>query len=284
MRNPRSGVLVVFLCAVTCLIWALAVYGTYEDSKREMVDVVGIKPGIITYGTHSSAVIPVMDMPHSVAPMVSGTAVQHYAHYGHAAMPATRGTNASAASVSEKGLYSTSSVQVQNVGSARGYANGRYYGENGINSVNHNHANRGINYRRNTIVHMPTLAYNTTRMTSGSAYVSEIATAPQSGGLHRAKPDYDGYDGEEVVDDEDGTTIWTYSEGAEDWFNTTPVGTTRYDATLGYMVEWNGSEWVKVQDIHQPTPLGPTPWILMLLLAVAYVAKKRKTVLSSVNK
>ena len=272
MRNPRSGVAILFLCAAACLIWTIAAYGTYEESKRAKYNV-RIKPGTVTYGTHSSAVIPMTNMSRSVAPMISGNAVRSYAHSGHA-------TPSYYAASSGSRIYTTSSAQVHSIGAGGG-------GGGGISASGSSSSGRGISYGGGS-VSMPTLAMNTPRRATTTTYASDATSFAPEGGLRRANPHEGeiGSEGDKYQDTENPNIWWYWDEDEEGWVSgNPPVGTIRWNNELGYYEEWNGSTWVRKGEIPDlGTPLGPTPWILMLLLAVAYVAKKRKTVLSSVNK
>ena len=102
--------------------------------------------------------------------------------------------------------------------------------------------------------------------------------------MRKAAPTEDGeWDGEERPDSKDPTKIWVWSDDDETWYEYIPVGTRKYDETLGYIVEWNGSEWVKATDQGDPTntPIGDAPWHWMLLLMAIYggakVWKRNKT-------
>ena len=259
--------MIVALGAIIVAIWILAIYGTIQEEYEMKYDVT-VRPGAVSYGTHSSATMPMVSSPtrHTSAPMISGSAVRSYAHYGHATMP---GSGAS----SGYRMHTTSSAKVQNIGSGSGGGGGT-----ASSSGSRGASSRGMSYSGGS-VSMPILSVNSSLLTTSSVSAAE-ASAPRGIGPRRAKPTDDGTQhGQEMTDTEDGVTIWTWDEDKEDWVNTTPTGTKKYDSLLGYMVEWNGSEWVKVEnqtDPEHPTPLGATPWHWMLLLALGYgIAKMR---------
>ena len=80
----------------------------------------------------------------------------------------------------------------------------------------------------------------------------------------------EGDNGDTFDGGEDGW--WYYDDGA--W---RPIqnGDTRIDGTETY--QWINGEWVWIDGSYNPVPVGPTPWILMLLLAAMYiVVTKRK--------
>ena len=232
---------------------------------------VTIKPGNVSYGTHSTAAVPMVSPMRShgtSAPMVTGGAVRSYAHHGHATMPNTSAYGS--AVPSGKGLYTTSTATVYSIGSGGGGVSSPL-GDRGASS-------RGIRYGGGGSVSMPVLALATTSSSaSATTLQASSMTAPSRQGMgpRRVKPTYDGTRGDQVTDEDDGTTIWTWDEDLEEWVNTTPIGTTRYDSEKGYMVEWNGTEWVKVSGQADPdTPIGDTPWLFFLLLAAGYAAVK----------
>ena len=79
---------VVFLVAGVVALWTCAMVEFTQENKRETY-VVNIRPGIVNYGTHSSAIIPLVSAPQhsSAAPLISGNTVRSYAYSGHASMP-----------------------------------------------------------------------------------------------------------------------------------------------------------------------------------------------------
>ena len=246
LKGPRGG-MIVALCVVLTALWLVAVYGTYEDSKREKYDV-HITPGAVSYGTHSTALTPAVVAPARTSiPMVSGGAVRSYAHFGHATMPVT--------ATSSKGLYTTSSAKVKTIGSGGASGGGMMTSRSSGNSQ------RGITYG-STSVSVPMIAMATSRKQE-TAYMPSV-------GPRRIKPNGDGeYHGEynpgtgKYWDDEEGE--WT------DLF----VGAYMIDG--GKVYQWNGTEWVYVRDQEEPgSPVGATPWLMMVLLACAYAFRKYK--------
>ena len=254
MDTSRMGMLIA-LGVVLAALWLVAAYGFYKESERAKYDV-HISPGAVSYGTHSTALMPVSVAPlrHNL-PMISGAAVRSYAHGGHATMSSAGSSNGQ--------LHTTSSATVKSIGSGAG--NSGMYTTTGSSS---HRADRGINYSGGATT-IPTIA-----MLSTSSMVSP-AKAPNAIGARRAKwstptpgtgNDGDWYDG--------GSDGWFVKEGGA-W--RTPVyGDTRYDMDLDYVVVWDGTQWIKY-DETEFVPVGPLPWIFMLLLAIGYIGvKKRK--------
>ena len=70
-----------------------------------------------------------------------------------------------------------------------------------------------------------------------------------------------------MASDSEGTWRWD----GEQWvlISTIPIGTTKIEGGKTY--RWNGTEWEDVTDQTDPgLPVGPMPWLLMVLLACAY--------------
>lgn len=255
--KPRGGA-IVFLCIAVAALWMIAVYGTYEDSVREKYEVV-IKPGEVVYGTHSSAVVPMTvttSRPDSEIPRISASAVRSYAHYGHSAMPAT----------THKGMHTTSSAKVHTISSGTGNAGGQ------VASGAQSSSQRGIVYGSPSIA-LPTLAMNSTRSSVYGSPAMETASQYRGVGRRRAKPNRDGEDGETAEDDEI-TNKWWYWDG-EDWAEVIPNVTERINN--GVVEVFNGTEWVPKSggDWENPTPVGATPWLMMLALGLVYATRKR---------
>ena len=247
--------MLIFLGVVLAALWLVAAYGFYKESERAKYDV-EIKPGAVSYGTHSTALMPVTVAPmrHSL-PMISGGEIRSYAHGGHASMPA--------AITAQGPVHTTSSATVKSIGSGAG-SSGMY---TSTGSSSHR-ADRGITYGGGT-VSMPTIA-----MVSASSMVNATKTPRSIVGLRRAKPTGTGTDGE-PVDGGEGDW-WYYDEGEAQWFELIAGVTTRFDPLLGYTCIWDGTQWVKL-DESEFLPVGPLPWIFMLLLAIGYIGvKKRK--------
>ena len=114
LTSPRMGA-AVFLVAGVVALWTCALVEFTQENKRETY-VVNIRPGIVNYGTHSSATIPLVSAPQhsSAAPLISGNTVRSYAYSGHASMP----SNVSS------GRIRTTSVGRANTSSVAAGANG----------------------------------------------------------------------------------------------------------------------------------------------------------------
>ena len=110
---------------------------------------------------------------------------------------------------------------------------------------------------------MPTLALAT------PAYGAQSSLS--LGGGFRRIPGYNGYEGE-VADE--GGKYWLWD--GEEWIEqgAIPVGATKIESGITY--RWNGSSWDIVGDQQDPgLPVGNTPWLLFLLLSIAYLFRKR---------
>jgi len=246
--TSRLGML-VFLGMVLAALWLVAAYGFYKESERAKYDV-EISPGAVTYGTHSTALMPVSVAPmqHSL-PMLSGGEIRSSAHGGHASSPA----------VTNQGqLHTTSSATVKNVGSGMGYS-----GSYAITTTSSHRADRGINYSVGTTT-LPSIA-----MLSTSSMTNSVKTPRSVLGFRKAKPSGTGSDGE-YRDGGEGD-LWTWD--GEKWVLVN-VGDSRLEGGQRYY--WNGTIWVPASEWEPETPVGPMPWLLMLLLAVGYGISKRR--------
>lgn len=87
LNTSRLGMLIALGVTLTAL-WLVAAFGFYQESERAKYDV-HIQPGVVSYGTLSSAVVPLTpsSMHRSVAPMISGNTVRSMARGGHASLP-----------------------------------------------------------------------------------------------------------------------------------------------------------------------------------------------------
>lgn len=253
--------MIVTLGVLIAAIWMLAIYDTIQDAHEEKYDV-SVRPGAVSYGIHSSAMIPMVSAPsHTSAPMISGSAIRSYAHYGHASLP-----NASSNSGQ---LHITSSATVHTVGSGGGASGGLSSSPSGDRGA----SSRGITYG-GASVSVPTLALVT------PVYSSSAATEGQARygvGPRRAHPIEDGHnDGEVGYDTEDPTKPWWWNQDEEEWQETPFDGAIKYEG--GYMYRYEDGDWVLVGNQSDPsnTPLGDAPWHWMLLLALGYgIAKMR---------
>ncbi len=261
--KPRGGAIII-LCIAVAALWLTAVYGIYEDSQREKYSA-AIKPGEVVYGTHSSAVVPMIvttTRPSSTVPMVSASAVRSYAHHGHATMPTT--------AASGNGIHTTSSAKVKTVGSGGGGA-----GAGMTTSGSSASSQRGIVYGNPTIS-MPMIAMNSARSSAFSAQAAENATSPYSGvGPRRVHDNGNGgvdgdYNGE-AWQDGDTWYIWDMSEG--EWRD--PEDYDSRTDSYGNTYEYRDGEWVWVSGPGDPgVPVGATPWLLMMALGAIYAVRK----------
>ena len=275
-NDPRGGLLIA-LGVLLAALWGIIAFGAYEESKRAKYDV-SVRPGAVTYGTHSTATIPTMSVSthRSSVPMISGGAVRSYAHYGHATMPKASGT-------SSYRLHTTSSATVHSIGGGGSTGGGGSYSGGGSS-----YASSRINYSRGS-VSMPSLAMATPSRSSSSlsgltsAVASDASSLVQPtttmetttfaspmrrGGIRKATPDPgEGDEGDWFDGDEDG---WWY-RGENGWVKV-KEGDTRFDPIKDCTVVWNGSAWVPLSEYQPtvPTPLGDAPWHWMLLLAIGY--------------
>ena len=252
-NKSRAG-LIIALVAVLAALWLAIAYGAYTESKREKY-VVSVRPGNVSYGTHSTAVIPVVSPTRrSSVPMISGSTVRSYAYYGHSTMPG-------ATSSSGYKIHTLSSATVHSIGSGGG-GGGGIGGASGSSSSSRGIAYGGVSYS------MPTLALVT------PTYASETSTSARMAiGQRLMRGASEGNEGDWQWDS-DG---WWYKD--EDGWRSPSDGDTRpagpgeagdwwkYDATTG--------QWYQVDDHGQPvvtTPIGDAPWLWMILMLAAYAA------------
>ena len=263
--------MVAALCAALIALWLTAVYGTYEENKREKYDV-HITPGAVSYGTHSSATVPVVMTTTrytSSVPMVSGNAVRSYAHYGHSSMPS--------ATSSGKGLYATSSATVHTVGSGGGA------GGEGMVSTAGTSSSRGITYGGGSLS-MPTLALAAPTTSMRARATAAMAEQTYYGiGPKRVKPTGSGTDGEWRYGEnpgDDPDDWWWYDEYDDEWYQVTDDDMRPANDGTGNFWKYSGGAWTYVDDQGNPInpqPLGATPWLLIALLVCAYALYKYYT-------
>ena len=262
-KDSRVG-LIVALGVLLVALWLVVAYGAYEDAKRAKYEV-SIRPGAVTYGTRSTAVIPMVSTPtrHSV-PMISGGTIRSYAHYGHATMPSTT-------SGSGYRLHTTSSATVHSIGSGGGGGGGVSSSPSG----GWGGASRGINYG-SVSYSMPSFALATPLYTTVKAEQTQqvaLAAAPgRNGRVRRVHDNGDGgYDGD--YNGEKYNEQW-WSEEDEEWVDNPFEGAieVRADGTYKYVGVYGADgHWEKISDAGDPgVPVGATPWLLMLLLVGAY--------------
>lgn len=260
--KPRGGAIII-LCIAVAALWLTAVYGTYEDSQREKYSA-AIKPGEVVYGTHSSAVVPMTvttTRPGSTVPMVSASAVRSYAHHGHATMPA-------ASQSSGYTMHTTSSATVHTVGSGGGASGG------GMSAGGASASQRGLVYGSPSIS-MPMLAVNNMQSSMFSTQTAETYVSQyRAMGPRRAHPNDDGEIEGETAPDDEVPNKWWYWDG-EDWVEVIPNVTERLNN--GVVEIFNGTAWVPKSggDWDNPTPVGATPWLLMMALGAIYAVRKR---------
>ena len=258
----------VFACVVLIALCSAAM-AENEDIYTGVQYNVQVKPGRVTYGTHSTVSVPSLSLPvhHSQAPLISGGTVRSYAHHGHATIPAR------SASALGKGLYTTSSATLHSVGSGGGNGGGTssYSGGQGSSS-------RGISYSgggSGLSMSMPTLAVNSSLLATSSVSAAE-ASAPRAIGPRRAKPEGSGVDGEWSDAGKGDGDWWYYDDWAGEWIEPWE-GATR-SAEGGNYWKYTDGAWVLVNDQGDPVnpqPLGDMPWLLMILLLVVYIQVRK---------
>jgi|GEM_PF-5134514 len=254
LRTPKIG-LTVALCVLLVAIWLVAVYGTYKEASIEKYNA-RVHPGAVSYGTHSTATIPIVSMParrSTSVPMISGGAIRSYAYSGHATMPKSTGS-------SGYRMHTTSSATVHSIGSGGG---GGSIGSAGGTSS----SSRGITYS-GVSVSMPMLAVNIPAFTTVSATTtSSVSKRMSRPGMRRINEDGTGsYEGEPSAN---GNQYWD----GEEWVNYAN-GSTKIVDGVAYV--YQDGQWVQVSDQSDPNaPVGATPWILMAMMAIAYILRKR---------
>jgi len=258
LDTTRMGML-IFLGVVLTALWLVAAYGFYKENERAKYDV-EISPGTVSYGTHSTALMPTAVSPtkHTL-PMLSGGAIRSYAHSGHATMPAE--------TASQGQLHTTSSAKVKTIGSGGG--NG---GAISATATASHRAERGINYNSGS-TSIPVIAMLSTTPTSMQAEDRRFAP-----GYRKAKPSDSnpGLPGEWSDNGMDDGDWWKWNGSL--WV--APVyGDLRFDAILGYVVVWDGTAWIKY-DETEFVPVGPLPWLFMLLLALGYGVRRKFSISS----
>ena len=273
-RDSRVG-MIVFLGVLLAALWGVITYGVYREAQEEMKYDVPVRPGVVNYGTRSTASVPMVTMnPRRLsAPMVSAGAVRAYAHHGHATMPkASAGTGYR--------IHTTSSATVHSIGSGGGNGGGISGGGSSSSS------SAGVSYGSVSVA-MPVLAMATSvrssyaastvsspqETASGMVASSPVASSPKFGrGPRRVNANGDGeYDGEY----NSSTGKW-WSDEKEDWVDSPFDGCVKYEG--GVLYTYQGGAWVKVENQTDPTnpqPLGDMPWIWMILLLVVYIQVRK---------
>ena len=269
-NTPKIG-MIAALGAVIAAIWLLAIYGTIQEAQETKYDV-RVRPGAVSYGTRSSATIPMVSAParHTSVPMISGSAVRSYAHYGHASytLHPTPYT-----------IHTTSSATVHTIGSGGGTGGvSSPLGDRGASpSGDRGASSRGITYG-GASVSLPSLALVTPVYSS-----SAEAEAPARNGVgpRRAKPTEPGTDGQWSDDGKEDGDWWYYDYWEGKWLSPNDGDTRPANDGTGNFYKYVGTyptgAWVLVDDQGDPvnpTPLTDAPWLL-LLLALAYAAAKK---------
>lgn len=250
------------LCIGIAAIWLVATFGVYKESKREKFDL-SVKPGAVTYGTHSAPLIPMVSISsrRTTLPVVSGDEVRSSALYGHAATPSTT-------TGSSYRVYTTSSASARTSGggvtgggrsSSSSSSSSQYGGGHAVLSMLLPSFAPSAGSISNTAVTPTNMATTSMRMNIGPRRVN-----PRAGET--------GQPGDPPVQDtEDSDLWWWWDEDAEDWVSgDPPVGTVKEEG--GVMYEWNGTSWIiKGQVSDLGTPVGDAPWLLLILLMTIYV-------------
>lgn len=245
--------MLIFLGVVLAALWLVAAYGFYKESERAKYDV-SVSPGAVTYGTHSTALMPMTVSPlKHVLPMISGGEIRSYARHGHATMSVSGGSGS---------MHTTSSAKVKSIGSGGSGSSGMM-----TSSGNSRSSQRGIIYS-GASASVPVLA-----MTTSSQSASASATSVRHGINPRRMPSSPGEEEGDIALDSEGTWRWN----GEQWIliSNIPVGTTKIEGGRTY--RWNGTDWEDVTDQTDPgLPIGPMPWLLMVLLAAGYAGYRRR--------
>lgn len=269
--NEHIGIKILLIVGLVSGFCLSAADYVSQEAKIPKYDL-SVRPGAVTYGTRSTAAVPMVSVsaPRSSMPIISGGAVRSYAYSGHATMP-----HASSAGSGFK-MYTTSSASYHAIGGGGSGGGGGATG--GSRSSSSSNLQYGGGFAP---VAMPSLALTSS---SGSATAAAPAATPASElaetsvrtsiGPRRVIDNGDGsYTGEYNGEYNDATGLY-WDEEEEDWVDYPPVGTIKEEG--GFVYEWNGSAWVlkgQVEDLG--TPIGSTPWLLLLLLSLAYGVTKK---------
>lgn len=250
--NEHIGIKILLIVGLVSGFCLSAADYVSQEAKIPKYDL-SVRPGAVTYGTRSTATVPMVSVsaPRSSMPMISGGAVRSYAYSGHATMP-----HASSAGSGFK-MYTTSSAIVHSIGSGGG--GGSMSGGSSQGGT----SSKGIQYG------------------GGSVSVPSLAlVSPTSSGSVNQGSAYYGIGRRRVIDNGDGTYTGEYngeyynglywSEEAEDWVSIPPAGTIKEEDGVIWEADGLGG-WVQkgqVEDLG--TPIGDAPWLLFLLLSLAY--------------
>ena len=212
----------------------------------------------VTYGTQSKAT--------AMPPMVQSPSLRHTAVAVPMASSRTSYTvrHTPSASSSMK-IYTTSSAQVRSIGSGGG--GGGIATTNVVGS-----SRRGITYG-GASVSMPSLALVTPTITTDPSS-ARYTTGPRRAASYTGDPS----DGDYAQDDTDPNKWWKYDEG--EWVEAT------IRVENGKIYAWNGSDWILVTDKDQAdpyVPVGPMPWLFIVVLAAGYIYWKRHSSLGRIH-
>ena len=197
----------------------------------------------------------------STAPMLSGGAIRSYAYSGHASMPKTSGTSGSGFKI-----HTTSSASFHSYGSGGGSVGAG--GGSSSSSSSRGIQSSGVSYS------MPSLAL------AVPTFATTTRSSDLGGVMRKEKPTDPGTEDGQWSDNGAGDgDWWRWDDWAGEWVR--EVGDIIYDK--GNYYKYDGSGWIQVDDQGNPTnptPLGDTPWLWMLVLVglyavIRYVARKK---------
>ena len=238
--------MILALCVVLAALWLVAAYGFYKENERAKYDV-EISPGSVSYGTHSTALMPMTVNPHHPGqlPMISGNTIRRMAHSGHAAE----------AQISKQEVHATSSAAVRHIGSG-------ILTENRVGTYSTSRkSERGIT-QQSVSIPMPMMVWNSTSALAHAGF-----------NLRKAKPTTSGTEGEWRNGGGGDGDWWRCDEG--EW-TAAQEGDTRPAGGDNYWL-YTGGTWILVNNMGDPVvPVGATPWLLMLGLALVYVLRKKE--------
>lgn len=258
-RPPRTGVIII-ASVLFLSIFVIAFFNAYEQKAQALGHSVHIAPASANYGTVSSvpaSALVSVPMRHS-APLLSGHAIRTYAYSGHATMPKT-----SSASGTGFKIHTTSSASMHSYGSGGG---GGAMGAGA--STSSCSSSRGIRSSGSNVA-IPMIAM--------AATAPSAATSLSNGGVMRKeKPSEPGTfeDDGKWSDGGAGDGYWYRWDDWEGEWVAPEEGDTRLASDGVTYVYHSGSGWVAVgnqSDPTNPTPLGDTPWLWILLLIGIYL-------------
>lgn len=121
------------------------------------------------------------------------------------------------------------------------------------------------------------IAYSYAQPVKTIRRITSNQTEMPSRTMHRVAPSYGGVGAETYIDTEEGK-IWQWNDEDEEWGEITGpghfVGETK--EVGGTYYRWNGTSWEINTTSEVDNPIGSTPWLLMLLMAVAYAGWKMR--------